>query len=77
MIDLLIKAISALLLLAIVCVLGAVLFAFPIKWLWNYVVPYLFRGAPEIDFWHAWALGVLSGMLFKSSSSSSSTSTSK
>lgn len=50
----------------------AVLFAFPVKWLWNYVVPYLFRGVPELDFWHALALLTLCGLLFKSSSPSSS-----
>ena len=43
------------------------LFALPVMWLWNYVVPYQF-GLKEIDFLHAWALNVLCGFIFKSSS---------
>lgn len=77
MFDFLAKIVLVLLGLALtfaMVVLGAVLFAFPVKWLWNYVVPYLFHGVPELDFWHALALGMLCGMLFKSSSSSSSSS---
>jgi hypothetical protein len=37
---------------------------FPVMWLWNYEMPYLF-GFKQIDFWHAWAMVVLSGVLFK------------
>lgn len=72
-----IKIVLGLAAVAAIIILGAVLFAFPIMWLWNYVVPYLFHGIPELDFWHAWALGTLCGMLFKGSSSSSSSSDSK
>ena len=43
------------------------LFALPVMWLWNYVVPYQF-GLKELDFLHAWALNVLCGFMFKSSS---------
>lgn len=43
------------------------LFALPVMWLWNYVVPYQF-GLKEIDFLHAWALNVLCGFIFKSGS---------
>ena len=43
------------------------LFALPVMWLWNYVVPYQF-GLKELDFLHAWALNVLCGFIFKSSS---------
>jgi len=43
------------------------LFALPVMWLWNYVVPHQF-GLKEIDFLHAWALNVLCGFIFKSSS---------
>ena len=46
------------------------LFALPVMWLWNYVVPYQF-GLKEIDFLHAWALMVLCNFIFKSSSISS------
>lgn len=50
---------------ALVILLSA-LFALPVMWLWNYVVPYQF-GLKEIDFLHAWALNVLCGFIFKSS----------
>lgn len=43
----------------------SVLFAFPVKWMWNYVMPYLFN-LREIDFKHALALNFLCGFLFKS-----------
>jgi len=42
------------------------LFALPVMWLWNYVVPFQF-GLKEIDFLHAWGLNVLCGFIFKSS----------
>lgn len=45
--------------------------AFFIKWLWNYVAVDMFR-APVIDFWHAWALGLLTSMLFTTSVTKSS-----
>jgi hypothetical protein len=60
-----------------ICVLGfgiALLMAYPTMWLWNYVMPFAFpnAGIAELDFWHAFALNFLCGILFKSSSSSSS-----
>ena len=56
---------------AVVGVVGLIvglsaLFALPVMWLWNYVVPYQF-GLKEIDFLHAWALNLLCGFIFKSS----------
>lgn len=55
--------------------LGALL-ALPVMWLWNYTMPYLFPQAAiaQLDFLHAWGLLILSGLLFKSSPSSSSSS---
>lgn len=41
------------------------LFAFPIKWCWNCVMPYLFN-LKEITLGHAWCLSFLSGCLIKS-----------
>lgn len=41
------------------------LFALPVMWLWNYVMPHQF-GLKELDFLHAWALNVLCGFLVKS-----------
>lgn len=55
---------------ALLVVVVAIVMAFPLMWCWNYVMPDLF-GLAELDFWHALVLGMLSGMLFKSSSSSS------
>ena len=48
------------------------LFAFPVKWLWNYVMEGFYSGVPmwHLDIWHAWALAALAAlcsMLFKSS----------
>lgn len=57
----------------LVVVLSALL-AFPVMWLWNGVTPNLFATAviKPIDFWNAWGLALLCGLLFKGSSSSSS-----
>lgn len=49
--------------------IAGVLTAFPVMWLWNYVVPYIFPGTVTLGFFQAWALAVLCGALFKSSSS--------
>jgi hypothetical protein len=46
------------------CISG-LLFAFPIKWCWNYTIPYLF-GLPVITWGKAWCLCFLSGCLIKS-----------
>ena len=48
----------------------AVLMGYPLMLLWNYVMPELF-GLAEIDFFHALALNILSGILFGKSSNSS------
>lgn len=47
------------------------LLAFPVMWLWNYVIPDLFK-VPELTFWKSWALMVLCGFLFKSTGTNSS-----
>lgn len=59
--------------IVIVVALGALL-ALPVMWLWNGVLPNLFATAVvrPIDFWNAWGLLILCGLLFRSSSSSSS-----
>lgn len=49
----------------------ATFMAFPVKWTWNEVMPYLF-GFKEIGFWQAWSLMFLAGSLIKSNSTSSS-----
>lgn len=55
--------------LAIVLIMSLV-FAFPVKWLWNYLMPELFA-LKEISLWQALAMNMLAGFLFKSNSSSS------
>jgi hypothetical protein len=45
----------------------ALLFAFPVMLLWNWLLPHLL-GLPEIDFWQAAGLVLLTSILFKSSS---------
>lgn len=61
--------------IALIVVFGALL-ALPVMWLWNGVLPNLFATAviKPIDFWNAWGLLILCGLLFKGSSSSSSSS---
>lgn len=49
------------------------LLAFPVKWCWNYVMPYVFN-LPLITWGHAWCLNFLSGMLIQSSLSHASSS---
>jgi hypothetical protein len=43
----------------------ALLFAFPLMWCWNYVMPYLFQ-LPELNWGRAWCLLFLSNFLIKS-----------
>ncbi len=43
----------------------SLLFALPVKWLWNGTMPELF-GLKEINWWMAWKLSLLCAFLFKS-----------
>ena len=45
----------------------AMLFAFPVMWLWNWLMPYLF-GLNTITVWQALGLNLLCGLLFRGSS---------
>jgi hypothetical protein len=65
--SIILKAIVLAIATAGVIVIAAILFAFPIMWLWNYTVPFIRPGTPELDFWHALTLGMLCGSLFKAS----------
>ena len=51
-------------LIAVAGILGLLL-AFPVKWCWNYVMPYLFD-FKTITWGHAWCLSFLAGMLIQS-----------
>jgi hypothetical protein len=44
---------------------AALLLAFPVMWLWNWVVVDIFQ-LPEISYWESFALYTLFGILFKS-----------
>jgi len=48
----------------------SLLLGFPTKWMWNWVMPYVFH-LPPIDFWQGFALNYLGNVLFKSSYSGS------
>lgn len=41
----------------------AALFAFPVMWIWNYLMPELF-GLPSIVFWQAFWMPVLAQLIF-------------
>lgn len=40
-----------------------ILIGFPLMWLWNWIMPYLF-GLPEISFWMALGIALLISILF-------------
>lgn len=48
----------------IVIVVFSLLIAFPIKWLWNGVMPDIF-GLPEITFWKAYGMYLLFHLLLR------------
>lgn len=54
--------------IGLIVVIGLVL-ALPTMWLWNWLMPVIFK-LPEIGFWQALGLNLLSGILFSSGSSS-------
>lgn len=47
-----------------VIIIFSLLIAFPIKWLWNGVMPDVF-GLPEITFWKAYGMYLLSHLLLR------------
>jgi len=61
---------GAVLLGLVLIIVGSLLLAFPTMWLWDYLMPTLFK-LKEITIYQAIALNVLSGILFKSSSNKS------
>lgn len=46
----------------IIGVIVSFLLAFPVKWTWNYTMPYLFS-LREINVFHAWCLVFLAGCI--------------
>lgn len=59
------KAMAGLTLFVLIILATGVILGYPTMWLWNYVCPDTF-GLPKISFEKAWAMLVLSGLLFKS-----------
>ena len=51
-----------------IAVLAAVLLGLPLMWLWNWLMPVIFK-LPEITFLQAVGLNVLSSILFKTTAS--------
>lgn len=49
----------------------AALLTFPTKWLWNWLMPVIFK-LPRITTWQALGLNALSGLLIRSTNTSSS-----
>jgi hypothetical protein len=43
--------------------------AWPLMWLWNWLMPYLF-GLPVINFWKALGISLLASMIFPHNTSS-------
>lgn len=64
------KVILGIILFVAIIVAWALLTAFPIKWLWNYLMPELFS-LKQITFWQALGMALLCSFLFKSHHSSS------
>jgi len=66
-IETLVAGVMGTLLVVVAVLLPGLLLGFPLKWCWNFVVPHITSGAlPEIGFWHALALWVISSMFVKS-----------
>jgi uncharacterized membrane protein len=54
----------------VLVIVFSLLFALPVMWLWDWLMPTIF-GLPEITLFQAWGLSALSGLLFKSNTSTS------
>ena len=59
------KTIHDILLVVGVLILACLLFGAPLMVLWNWLMPTIF-GLPEITFWQACGLNILSALLFRS-----------
>ncbi len=58
-------ALAGIILAGVVAAAGFfVLFGFIVMWLWNWLMPAIFR-LPAISFWQSWGLLLLSSILFK------------
>lgn len=64
-VSVLFKAIKGLLLATVYSIAWALIIGFPVMWVWNWIIPYLFD-LPHISFWQSWGILFLSAALFKS-----------
>jgi len=64
-ISLVSKMVGALLLATVYILFWALIIGFPVMWVWNWIMPYLFQ-LPHINFWQSWGILFLSASLFKS-----------
>jgi hypothetical protein len=64
-ISLVSKMVGALFLAAVYIIFWALIIGFPVMWVWNWIMPYLFQ-LPHINFWQSWGILFLSASLFKS-----------
>jgi hypothetical protein len=56
--------IIGIIMLGILAIFGfSLLFAFPLKWLWNWLMPDIF-GLIKVTVWQAWGILILSSLLF-------------
>jgi hypothetical protein len=69
MLELILKAVGALAMIAGILIVVSVLYAWPVMLLWDWLMPSLFR-LRTITLLEAWGLVVLCGLLLKSGSSS-------
>ena len=60
------KVIGAVTIAALILLVIAALFALPVMWLWNWLMPAIF-GLTKIGFWQALGLKILTGLLFRNS----------
>lgn len=74
--DSVLVGVVAFLVVVILIVAISAVMAFPVMLLWNYLFTYqdsiLGAQLPRLDFWHAWMLLLLTGILVRSNSSSAS-----
>lgn len=59
-------AIATILGVVVLLVIFSLLLALPVMWLWNWLMPIIFK-LPTLTVWQAWGLNVLCSFLFKSS----------
>lgn len=66
--DVFLKVVGAVVVVAVLVVAAAAIYAFPVKWLWNWLLPSIFN-LRKINVFEAWGMLALCGLLFRSSSS--------